>query len=611
MSELDDPKNEDRRLEKINKRGKDYFEHNLETLLLKQHSAYVMAEELNKVFPVIQSLLIHLNSQGAILNTSFTNDMQYLLDYIKTKIHNQPMEDRTTQEALLRDITNYTMKWASRLALAFNPRQTYQFLDGIWQDIKLYIKYNDRDEAFTKDNLIQSWKFVMGDLFGNYGDNRSITELLNMQYGINDMDMNTYIDRIKSDNTGLFTHFWDTGFRFSSRPDYYNRMTIFISQALSDGSIKMKDGKISEDSAYQIKKGKLTYDWTKDERFKTFANNDKSDIKKYNESKSNYIALARQLVEEGAKNEDGTLFKFDIMHPEKTPLPKAYSNKESEGRKAFSDRIYGYYAHEKKSMFNSTFVGALTMQMNTYWSAKKNQYIQKRSYTQEGYYVDYVEDGVPYFWKINETTGELEATTENTGLPIKVWKGRPQEGIMITIMNLAKAFKGDYDGLEESGLKGVKELLTNENIDPDLRRLYTANLHQLWYDLFMLLLLGVFASNILQSGQKEFAKNHPNDKLANSLANTAINLGVGILDSSADDFNFAKSIFGRGVQWTPFAFSSMQNVVTQYKNVIGGSQDFYDAIIKTSAATRGTTPFWEFVKLNTIGTKIGEKSKEE
>jgi hypothetical protein len=35
------------------------------------------------------------------------------------------MEDRTTQEATLRDITNEMMKWASRLALAFNPRQTY------------------------------------------------------------------------------------------------------------------------------------------------------------------------------------------------------------------------------------------------------------------------------------------------------------------------------------------------------------------------------------------------------------------------------------------------------------------------------------------------------
>ena len=54
----------------------------------------------------------------------------------------------------------------------------------------------------------------------------------------------------------------------------------------------------------------------------------------------------------------------------------------------------------------------------------------------------------------------------------------------------------------------------------------------------------------------------------------------------------------------------MQNVVTQYKNMIQGNQDFYDAIIKTSAATRGTTPFWDFVKLNTIGTKVGQKSEQ-
>jgi hypothetical protein len=118
--------------------------------------------------------------------------------------------------------------------------------------------------AFTKENLTWSWKFVMGDLFGNYGDNRSITELLNMKYGINDMDMNTYIDRIKSDNTGLMTHFWDTGFRFSSRPDYYNRMTIFIAQMRADGAFE----------AHSVKNGKLVYDWTKDKRFAAFANND-------------------------------------------------------------------------------------------------------------------------------------------------------------------------------------------------------------------------------------------------------------------------------------------------------------------------------------------------
>lgn len=581
----------DYRERKIRERGKAYFEHNLETLLLKQHSAYVMAEELNKVFPVIQSLLIHLNAQGSILNTKFTNDVKYLLDYIKTKIHNQPIEDRTKQEAKIRDIANETMKWASRLALAYNIRQTYQFLDGIWQDIKLVIKYKE----FTRENLFWAWKFVMSDLFTKYGDKKSLPELLNQQYGINDMDMNTYIDRIKSDNTGLFTHFWDTGFRFASRPDYYNRMTIFLAQMKNDGSFE----------AHSVKNNKLIYNWTKDKRFKAFAENS-SNKEEYNKAKSAYITLARQLMEEGALNEDGTLFKMNIMHPELAPLPKAYSNRESEGRKAFADRIYGYYAHEKKSMFNSTFVGALTMQMNTYWSAKKNQWIQQSSYTQEGHWVDYVEDGIPYYWKIGEN-GELEITKEPTGLPVQVWKGNPQEGIIVTVSKLISAFNGNYEGIDESGIKGVKELLRGDKIDPDLQRLYAANFRQLWYDLLMLLLLGIFASRLLQSGAKQYAKEHTNDNFANALANTALNAGVGIIQSSGTDFNPFESIFGRGVQWTPFSIQSAKNTFNQYKSFLKGNQDLYDAVIKTSAATKTTAPLWEYVKLKTMGVKIGQK----
>jgi hypothetical protein len=40
------------------------------------------------------------------------------------------------------------------------------------------------------------------------------------------MDMNTYIDKIKSDQGGVWniTNFL---FKFASRPDYYNRLTIF------------------------------------------------------------------------------------------------------------------------------------------------------------------------------------------------------------------------------------------------------------------------------------------------------------------------------------------------------------------------------------------------
>jgi hypothetical protein len=48
-----------------------------------------------------------------------------------------------------------------------------------------------------------------------------------------------------------------------------------------------------------------------------------------------------------------------------------------ESAKSLSDLIYGYYSHEKKSLIHYTFIGSLLMQMKTFWSGKKNQYLQR------------------------------------------------------------------------------------------------------------------------------------------------------------------------------------------------------------------------------------------
>lgn len=96
------------------------------------------------------------------------------------------------------------------------------------------------------------------------------------------MDMNTYIDRISSAKKG-FWNFENLLFKFASRPDFYNRMTIFTSQMMGDGCL---------DAHHINADGELVYDWKLDERFKAFANNDKSDMKKYNEAKSLYYAVA-------------------------------------------------------------------------------------------------------------------------------------------------------------------------------------------------------------------------------------------------------------------------------------------------------------------------------
>jgi len=41
------------------------------------------------------------------------------------------------------------------------------------------------------------------------------------------------------------------------------------------------------------------------------------------------------------------------------PLPRAYTSREAESMKDLSDKIYGYYTHEKKSLIMSSAVGSL------------------------------------------------------------------------------------------------------------------------------------------------------------------------------------------------------------------------------------------------------------
>lgn len=578
--------------------GKSYFEHNIETLLLKHTSAYKMADELNNIFPVLRALTLNLNMQGAILNDTFKNDLEYILKYVKTRIHNQPVENRKDPlEQVVTDTTRIMMQTASKLALAFNPRQWYQFLDGLWKDIQIYFR-NAPEEGtpFTKEGLLFGWKKVFGEDLFHLGNDFTMSELLNQQYGFNDMDANSYIDRIKTDNTGLLYHFWNVGFRFASRPDFYNRMTLFYAQMHKDGSI----------DAHKIVDGKLVYNWTKDKRFDVFAKGDKSNLEKYNQQKSLFITMARQFELEGTRNPDGTLYEMDLNKPY---LPKAYTNQQSEGMKALSDRIYGYYAHEKRSMIHSSTIGALFMQMNTYWSAKKNQYAQTRSFTQEGNWEQYEEDDQKYYWKEDED-GDLIPTTENTGVPVQVWKGRPQEGIVLTMVELYKAFRGKSDLTDKVGITGIYDLFNNEEIDPQLRHLYLSNFIQLLSDLFIWIIVGNFMLGSMETQVKEYVKSTGNKTSGKAFSNTLLSGGMSLLRASTMDADFADSLFGRGKDWTPFAIKQADRLSQNIIKVGTGKQDLFDFLVKSSGGGNFTRPIWDYVKINTLGRKIGERIKE-
>lgn len=103
---------------------------------------------------------------------------------------------------------------------------TGQTATGIVNLAKLNWVY-DRD-IFTKEHLLKSYKIVSEDLV-NFGTKPTKCEALNRLFGINDMDMGTYAKNLSTNKHGIFHIIDRYAFKMTSRTDFYNRMTIFVS----------------------------------------------------------------------------------------------------------------------------------------------------------------------------------------------------------------------------------------------------------------------------------------------------------------------------------------------------------------------------------------------
>ena len=580
--------------------GPEYFEHNLELLTMKHCYAYTLKHNIDDIFPTLKACALQLGTQGAIMNTDFTKDVEYLHKFIKSKILNMSIEDEKWQG--ISYISGKLMSGASKLVLAFNPLQLYQAIDGLWKDISLVIRKPDGTQAFTSQNMKDGFMWAYSDLTHNWGDKKSLGQLLNEQYGINDMDMNTYVEKIKPNQFGFY-NMNNIMFHFASRPDFYNRMTIFGAHMKADGCFDAHD---SEGN----------YDWTKDKRYEIFAKYCKnessipSNLKEtYLKQKARYKAAAQEFENEGAKfrDRDGNLVEFVLDLQDPKPLPRAYTIQEAESIKSICDLTYGYYSHEKRSLMQATTLGALFMQMNTYWSSKKNQWLAPGAIRMQGEMVHYSEkqaDGTTQYYYMDENG---EPTTKVTETPFMVWQGQYQEGIMVTLANvLSDAFFGDPEGT-----KGIKNTIDKywNNEDENMRRAYRNNLKQLFYDLLMLIFLGGIFAPALENAAIQHAKDAGNGELGLALVNNAnVNLAK-MLVTSARDFDPISSIFGRATQWTPFSLTTLTKELDLASSLISGNKDWYDTLIKISNATRSQENLFDYIKINTLGRSIGDNGK--
>ena len=578
------------RLNAIKRNGIHTFERNIETLLLKHNFAYIQQRNINKVFPLIKAAAIHLAQQGAAQNIKFDKDLGYMNDYIRNKIKNESIINPDFESAM--QIANRIKKAASIFSLAFSPVQAiYQPLQGLWQDISLMIRKPDGKNSFTFEHFRNSIKIVGRDLF-HFSDKPTLCSSLNELYGLNDMDMNTYAERISKAKKGIW-NFTNLAFKFASRPDYYNRMVIFLSQMQGDGCLE----------AHTMVNGELKYDWKKDKRFEAFANGWTSDPR-YNEQRALYYAVAQQFVNEHALDLEGNEFKLNMNNP--VALPRAYTNKQAEGMKSLSDNIYGYYSHEKKSMVMSTGLGAMWLQFKTFWSGKKNQYLQSGGVRIQGKWEQKTErdkDGklVKYYYQV-DANGAIKydepLTTEETIAPAMQWKGQWQEGILVTLSDLI------YQTIQDP--KHFLDHLNEKwnNPDDNLRNCYKSNIKQFGYDMIMFFVIGSLLGAWLGDWLDELEdENKKNTDFVVGLKLAAANVAVMSVKNSFLDLNWLDSIGTPLGQWTPFALDWGARQWKNISKVATGDEDIWDGILNIATVNKQVRPIFDSIKPEMFRTK--------
>lgn len=571
------------------------LELNMETLLLKHMFAYSVQRNMDEVFPLIKSAMIHIQTQGAQQNTIFNHDTKYLKEYIENKIFNKSIVESENEGWVKK--ANMIKQAASMFTLAMAPVQMfYQPLQGLWNDISLMIRKPDGKDSFTFKHFMAAIKLVFGDL-AHFSDKPTLCSALNELYGINDMDMNTYVDRISSAKKGI----WNMSnflFKFASRPDFYNRMTIFTSQMMGDGCLE----------AHHIdSNGKLVYDWTKDKRFSEFAKNPKGNTEVINKQRSLYYAIAQQFVNEHVRNEDGTLFELNINDPR--PLPRAYTNKQAESMKSLGDNIYGYYSHEKKSLIMSTAVGSLWLQFRTYWSGKKNQYLAHSGVKLQGSWEHYEENGEKYYYQTNENGVVLynekplsESQMKEKGLPLVApviqWRGQWQEGIFLTLSDMVSNM------WNKKSIKAGWNTKFGEDVDPYLRKVYKCNMQQLAYDFIMFAVIGSILGALLGDWLDDLKdETRKNRDFITGLGVAAANIAVMSVKNSFLDFNFFSSIADPFGQWTPFSIEWGSGIFKNWYNVAMGDEDFWDGVVKTSGGLKQIKPALDAIKPDMFRTE--------
>lgn len=440
-------------------KGVDYFEFNVENLLIDFMEKHVQAEEFTKMLVRAKGIELDLLLRGEVESDKENTErtLNTIRDFLSLNVYNKSiMEDGSQKlEAWLAPIRSAVSTFYVAGNIKGAVRDSFQ---GLLENITTALIQFQTDISVS--DVAFGYKEVISEGVTNLMTATKLNQF-NLKYRLSNLDAARISEGQKTGRGGILNaENW--AYATLRGPDYLNRMVLFVARLKHDGCYDA----YSLDADHRLK-----YDWRKDKRFNLLAKGPEgASINKelYNKQKALYYSLIRAFNLEGYKKENGEQLNYS------DDLPDAYTLSEVQSFKLYADNIYGSYNKSTKAKYEHTAIGRNFAFFSTWMNGIVDVYMKETQVSQGEFKL---EQEVDYNGNLLYFTEDGNITEVNTGIP--VMKGVPimVQGVCITVQQIAKTLY--YCGYDNDGKwsfsKGWKvvqtDILSNEVAQRNLRRL--------------------------------------------------------------------------------------------------------------------------------------------
>lgn len=547
--------------------GKNYFETNLQNLVIDYSYKSLQEEEMNRMLTRAKGILLQLKLTGIREDNpeKFVKTIKHIDDYIKTAVFNKSIMEESSKKIIAR--LQPLRKAISTAYIAASPVAAIRDIFGgfLSNVVRTTTKY--RTDVDAKD-VLWAYKFVLGQGVHS-AMSIDLLDKLNSKYLISNINIEQQQEGYKT-NRGGITNIGNWAYATLRKPDFLNRMVLFMSKLKHDGSYK----------AYSIVDGKLIYNWRMDERFNLLASNDKSNIEAYNKQKALYLS---QIIKFNEENPNANLsVSLD------TNLPDGYTQNQIDEIKNLGDTIYGSYNRSTKAMYENLAIGSQFGVFSTWMNGIYDVYLGKRRESSyETQKIQREDENGNKLWI--DDNGNI--TTENTGVPCLTDIPLVVQGVLRTLQD---TFAELYHG---RGWEGLKQNIINNPMQ-------MRNWKRLLSDALIGCLLYWLFEGIIDPAYKEHKKSGDGQ---NVLTNAVIELLYKGSASSFEEFKGPFPIFDYVMNNTsPASVKWGAKVYNDIGGFLFGDTTFGELVTKSQALPRSLQDTYKMYQRDTING-IGEE----